>query len=110
MELTQTVDSGEKNRYCVSKKQNEEDGSTMKVPQVHVYFYFSNQAILIHYLLNLTAVALKFILSTKFLIGTKISEMTDVSVLVKRENGHTDLGDKAAMAVSPCEEIDIGDN
>lgn len=59
---------------------------------------------------NLTAVALKFILSTKFLIGTKPSERTDVSALVKRLNGPTDLGDKTAMAVSPCEESDIGDN
>lgn len=36
--------------------------------------------------------------------------MADDSVLVNRENGHADLGDKAATAVSPCEQSDIGNN
>lgn len=36
--------------------------------------------------------------------------MTDVSVLVKREEGHDDLGDKMTMTVSPCAESDAGDS
>ena len=36
--------------------------------------------------------------------------MTDVSVLVKREEGHGDLSNKTTMTVSPCEESDPGDN
>ena len=36
--------------------------------------------------------------------------MTDVSVLVKREDGHGDLSNKTTMTVSPCEESDAGDN
>lgn len=52
----------------------------------------------------------KVYFDTKVLIGTRLSEMTDVSVLVKREEGHADLGDKMTMTVSPCAESDAGDN
>lgn len=84
----------------------------MKVPQVHVNFlcFQSSNSDPLLSLLKPDCGGNKVYFDTKFLIRTRLSEMTGISVLVKREDGHADLGDKMTTTVSPCEESDAGDN
>ena len=86
----------------------------MKGPEVHVNFLFfqsSNSDPLLS-LLKPDCGGNKVYFDTKSLIRTRLSEMTGVNVLVKREDGDlpADLGEKMTMTVSPCAESEAGDN